>query len=108
MATIEHWIPYYIILDDPAMVKSLQEITAVQAAVTAAADDTPELRAQYEIDNWSISQRGFALAVIDELNAINANIAALNTVAKTTLPSSAATITPAMAMAAIRAKAGTL
>ena len=96
-----------VIVTKPAAWTSA-EITAVQSAVTAAADDTPELDAQYQIDNWPISQKAFALALIDELNSMNANIAQLNAVAKTTLPFSTATITPAMAIAAIRIKAGTL
>lgn len=73
------------------------EITAVQSAVTAAVDRTPQNDAQNAVDQMSIYDKARDLALIDQLNVIRA-----------ALPSPLAAITPAQALAAIKAKAGTL
>src|SRR3954469_6185705 len=73
------------------------QIATVQNIIDTTPPSTPQLTAQNEIDNWSISQKAFALALIDQLNVIRA-----------ALPTPLPPITPAQALAAIRAKAGTL
>jgi hypothetical protein len=66
----------------------------VSAAAQAVQD---QLDAQAFIDAWPIWAKAEALAIIDQLNVIRA-----------ALPSPLGAITPAQALAAIRAKAGTL
>lgn len=73
------------------------QITAVQAAVDAAANATPQSDAQNFIDNMPIFEKALCLALIDQLNVIRA-----------ALTSPLPPITPAQAIAAVRAKAGTL
>ena len=73
------------------------EITAVQAACDATAILTPQLAAQRDVDSWPIELKALALALIDQLNVIRA-----------ALPVPLGAITPAQAIAAVRAKAGTL
>lgn len=73
------------------------QITLGQGLVDNAVAVTPQLLAQDEIDRWSISMKGFALAVIDQINVIRA-----------ALPVPQGAITTDQALAAIRAKAGTL
>jgi hypothetical protein len=73
------------------------QIAAAQTVLDTAPAATPELSAQAEIDAWSITQKAFALALIDQLNVIRA-----------ALPVPLGAITPAQAIATIRAKAGTL
>jgi len=72
-------------------------VASVQAAVAAAPVNTLELDRQAEIDNLSITTKAIVLALIDQLNVIRA-----------ALPSPLGAITPAQAIAAVRAKAGTL
>jgi len=76
---------------------SANDITATQTLIDAAPAVTPQIAAQRTIDNWPIEEKAFALALIDQLNVIRA-----------ALPSPLPPITPAQALAAIRAKAGTL
>ena len=73
------------------------QITAMQAAIDTAPALTPQRAAQNEIDRWPIAQRALVLALIDELNTIRA-----------ALPTPLGPRTPAQALAAVRAKAGTL
>lgn len=73
------------------------QITAAQNAIDTAPAASAQLAAQAEIDNWPISLRAEALAIIDQLNIIRA-----------ALPVPLGPITPAQAIAAIRTKAGTL
>lgn len=73
------------------------DITAAQAAIDTAPALTPQRQAQNEIDGWSIAQRALVLALIDQLNVIRSK-----------LSPPLADITTAQALAAIRAKAGTL
>lgn len=73
------------------------QITAAQNAIDTAPAATAQLTAQVEVDQMSIYDKAFALALIDQLNVIRA-----------ALPSPLAAITPAQALAAIKAKAGTL
>lgn len=73
------------------------QTTAVQSAVTAAADQTPQGDAQNAIDTMAIFDKAILLALIDQLNVIRA-----------ALPSPLGPITPAQAANAVRAKAGTL
>lgn len=73
------------------------QIAAAQTALDSAPAATAQLTAQAEIDAWPITLKAFALALIDQLNVIRA-----------ALPVPKADLTPAQALAAIRAKAGTL
>lgn len=73
------------------------QTTAVQSAVTAALDATPQSDAQNAIDNMPIFDKAILLALIDQLNTIRA-----------ALPVPLGPITPAQAAAAVRAKAATL
>jgi len=73
------------------------DIATVQAAIDSAPALTAQRQAQNEIDNWPISQKALVLSLIDALNTLRTN-PALN------LPA----ITPAQALAAVRAKAATL
>jgi hypothetical protein len=70
---------------------------AVRAALTSAPVLTPDLAAQYRVDALPIEYRALALAIIDALNIIRA-----------ALPVPLPPITPAQAIAAIRAKAASL
>lgn len=72
-------------------------LTAAQNVIDTAPAVSPQLIAQNEIDHWPISQKALVLALIDQLNTIRA-----------ALPSPLPPITPAQALAAVRAKAGTL
>lgn len=73
------------------------QIAAAQAALEAAPVVTPQLSAQATIDAWPIEFKALVLALIDQLNTIRA-----------ALPVPLNPITPAQAIAAIRAKASTL
>jgi esterase/lipase superfamily enzyme len=73
------------------------QVNAVKNAITNSATLTSELDAQYQIDAWPVVQRALVLALIDQLNVIRA-----------ALPTPLPDITPAQALAAVRAKAGTL
>ncbi len=72
-------------------------VTAAQNVINTAPAVTPQLIAQREIDQWPIATRALVLALIDQLNTIRA-----------ALPVPLAPITPAQALSAVRAKAGTL
>jgi len=73
------------------------QLAAAQTVIDGAADPTPAAAAQFSIDTWPIEYKALALALIDALNV-------LRTHAAIGLPA----ITPQQAIAAIRAKAGTL
>lgn len=73
------------------------QITAAQNAIDTAPAVTLQTVAQAEIDAWPIVQRALVLALIDQLNVIRSKLSPA-------LPD----ITPAAALAAVRAKAGTL
>lgn len=73
------------------------DAAAVQAAIAAAPAATTQLDAQVAIDALPIIEKAIVLAIIDQLNVIRA-----------ALPVPLGAITPAQAMAAVRAKAGTL
>jgi len=75
------------------LAKSAPELTATVAASTAA----KQAAAQKVVDAWPIEVRALCLALIDQLNVIRA-----------ALPTPLSAITPAQAIAAVRAKAGTL
>jgi len=85
-----------VVVDKPSAWTAPQ-ITAVQSAVTAAADATPQTDAQNYLDSMTIADKAIILAIIDQLNVIRA-----------ALPSPLGAITPAQAVAAVRTKAGTL
>lgn len=72
-------------------------ITTVQATVTAAAAQTAQTDAQNAIDALGILDKAILLTIIDQLNVIRAALTA-------PLPD----ITVPQAIAAVRAKAGTL
>ncbi len=88
-------VPEYLVTVNAALTPT--QITAVQNVIDTCVAASPELSAQTEIDNWPIMFKAFALALIDQLNVIRAK-----------LPTPLAAITPAQALAAIRAKAGNL
>jgi hypothetical protein len=73
------------------------QITAAQTALNTAPATTSQLAAQAEVDRLSIREKAIILTLIDQLNTIRAAL----------VPPLGA-ITPAQAVAAIRAKAGTL
>jgi len=73
------------------------DIVAVQAAVTAAPTATAQIDAQNAIDAMSIFDKAIVLTIIDQLNIIRA-----------ALPAPLGAITVNQAIAAVRAKAGTL
>jgi hypothetical protein len=76
------------------------EITSVQTAVTAAVAASPALAQQAAIDALPVVLKAILLATIDQLNVLRADV--------TTLGISRAPISGAAAIAAVRAKAGTL
>ncbi len=76
---------------------SAPDIASVQALIDAAAPVTARTLAQAAVDNWPIEQRALILALVDQINILRA---AVNP------PLSA--LSPSAAVAAIRAKAGTL
>jgi hypothetical protein len=71
------------------------EIASAQTLIDAAADLTPERDAQNQIDAWPIVWKALALTLLDQINILRAN-------------DGLAAVTPTQAIAAIRAKAGTL
>jgi hypothetical protein len=71
------------------------DITTVQAAVTACPAASPQTDAQNAIDSLSIFEKAIILTIIDQLNILRAFHAL-------------GAITPAAAVTAVRAKAGTL
>lgn len=81
----------------PAQRTSAQTIINTIVVDTAAQTLEDQRSAQLCVDNWPIETRALVLALIDQLNTIRA-----------ALPSPLGAITPAQALAAIRAKAGTL
>lgn len=85
-----------VFVDKPSVWTGPQT-TAVQSAITAAADATPQTDAQNQIDGMPIFEKAILLALIDQLNVIRA-----------ALPVPLGAITPAQAAAAVRAKAATL
>lgn len=72
-----------------------QQITQVQNVIDTAPADTPQLEAQFQVDSISLFDKALVLTLIDELNILRA----LHGLAART---------PAQALAALRAKAGTL
>jgi len=73
------------------------QIAAAQTVLDTAPAATPELTAQADVDAFPIAWKALVLALIDQLNTIRA-----------ALPTPLGPITPATALAAIRAKAGQL
>lgn len=74
-----------------------QQITFVQNAIDTAPALTVERVAQNQIDQWPLALQALVLALIDQINVLRA-----------ALPVPLPAITPAQALAAVRAKAGTL
>ncbi len=87
--------PSYVL--KKATVWTAPQITAAQTVLDTALASSPELTSQATCDAWPIELRALVLALIDALNVIRA-----------ALPVPLGAITPAQALAAIRAKAGTL
>jgi len=73
------------------------QIAAAQTVLDTAPASSPQLSAQAAVDGWPLELKALALALIDQLNVLRA-----------ALPVPLPPITPAQAIAAIRAKAGTL
>lgn len=71
------------------------EIAAAQTLLDAAPAITPQREAQSQIDNMPMVWKAIALTLLDQINVLRAN-------------DGLAAVTPAQALAAIRAKAGTL
>ena len=71
------------------------QIAATQTAIDTCPALTPQRQAQNEIDQWPISMKAFALALVDQINVLRTQAG---------LP----TVTPAQALTAIRNKAATL
>lgn len=74
---------------------SAADVAACQAAIDTAPVLTPQRVAQNEIDGWPIVTKALALTLLDQINVLRTALAL-------------GTITPAQAIAAIRAKAATL
>jgi hypothetical protein len=72
-----------------------QDTAAAQSAIDTAPELTDARRAQNTIDGWPIELKALALTLLDQINVLRAN-------------DGLGAITPAQALAAIRAKAGTL
>jgi hypothetical protein len=90
----------YVATDGTVTVKKATDWTAnqiaqVQTLLDTAPANTPQLQAQIEVDTWPLSVRALVLTLIDQLNTLRAFHG---------LPA----VTPAQALAAVRAKAGTL
>lgn len=73
------------------------QIAAAQTVIETAPATSPQLTAQAFVDTIPIATQAIVLALIDQLNLIRA-----------ALPVPLGAITPAQAITAIRAKAGTL
>lgn len=73
------------------------QITAAQNVLNTAPAATPQLAAQAQVDVISIFDKALVLALLDEINVVRAALSPPLTAR-----------TPAQAIAAIRAKAGTL
>lgn len=73
------------------------QITAAQNTVDTSPAVSPQLTAQEEIDQLGVREKAILLTLLDQINVIRAAL---------TPPLGA--ITPAQAIAAVRAKAGTL
>jgi len=73
------------------------EISGVQSAVNGAVDSTPQADAQNFIDNLPLFQKAILLTLLDQINQLRQN-------PTTVFPA----VTPAQAIAAVRAKAATL
>lgn len=73
------------------------QIAAAQNAIDSAPAQTDQRDAQSAIDSMDLATKALALALIDQLNVLRA-----------ALPTPLGAITPAQAITAIRAKAGTL
>jgi hypothetical protein len=73
------------------------QITAAQTALDTSVATSPELTAQSQIDQMSDFNQAIVLLILDQLNLIRSK-----------LPVPLIAITPAQAIAAIRAKAATL
>lgn len=73
------------------------EVTTATTLITNAAGVTEQLVAQATVDSFPVLWKAVVLTLVDQLNVIRA-----------ALPAPLPPITPAQALAAIRAKAGTL
>lgn len=76
---------------------SAPQIAAAQTTIDTAPAATGAIVGQSAVDAWPVEFRALVLALIDQLNVIRA-----------ALPVPLGPITPAQAIAAVRAKAGTL
>lgn len=76
---------------------SQPQINAVQNVIDTAPAATPQTRAQTRIDSLPISEQAIILTLLDQINVLRA-----------ALPVPLPAITPAQALSAIRAKAGSL
>lgn len=102
LRTVDPTVGVQLQLDGSVVIKkstdwTAGQITQVQAVINAATGNSPQLQAQVEIDAWPIAMKALVLTLIDQLNTIRA-----------ALPAPLPAITPAQALAAVRAKAGTL
>lgn len=84
------------------------DITAAQNAIDSATAMTPQRVAQNAIDGWPIVERALVLALIDEINVLRTEINTLRAAVTPPLTPPLTQRTPAQAIAAVRAKAGTL
>lgn len=74
---------------------SAADIAAAQVAIDTAPELTPQLAAQRRVDELPIEFRALVLTLVDQINVLRAALE---------MPQ----VTPAQAISAIRAKAGTL
>jgi hypothetical protein len=96
-AGVQHFAGSGIWTLKKSTVWTANQITAAQNVIDTAPVTSPQLTAQSDIDQWPIELKALVLTLIDQLNVIRAN-----------LPTPLNPISPAQALAAIRAKAGTL
>lgn len=80
---------------DKASAWTAAQIAGVQNVIDNAPRDTDQIRAQFDIDGSSIMFRALLLTMIDQFNVLRSQ-------------HGLADITPQQAIAAVRAKAGTL
>lgn len=80
---------------DKATDWTLAQVAAVQNVIDTAPSDTPQIDAQFQVDQISLFDKALVLTLLDQINVLRAK-------------AGLATVSVADAIAALRAKAGTL
>lgn len=82
--------------------------TAAQNAIDTAPASSPQLTAQNDVDQWTLSQQAFSLVVLDEFNALRTEINTLRAAVSPPLTPPIPPRTGPQMRTATRNKAGTL